>query len=748
MNKTLFRNAWVIVVAAVGLASCSESNEATGEKEVFVPTVHIVKGKVEKGPMVRGSQIDMRTLDQYMVPTGNSYTATIENNTGDFNFGSLKVNTPYAKLTADGYFFNEVDGKLSTGTIKLDAIVDLSDNSTVNVNVLTHLKSKRINHLIANEGKTFKEANEQAQRELLTQFGLQEYATKDASKFSITSGDDAAGALIAVSSLILSDRSEAEIVEYLSLLSNEFSTTGTFSDTTKKKLKSTRNYLNGRLDKIATNIKERYKELGYEVGVKDLASFFDWDNDGIAGNELDESSTVQLSQNQISVPAEGGNFTVKIESEKPYFLDPPSEIKGSDTGLDQYPSTSVSPDQIFKTDFYEEGANTNVPESEKVTSIENNVIKIHVGATLSHKPESWSIKIYNARGVIAAEIAITQSGNQNIKINTPKLGSDGINIVSAVFLYMRDAVKTERYLEGKYAQNPHNPFSSNDNSIASCWSYYYKSISQLVEIKKYDKNELDCYQPFLNTYIALNYYMLSSHWGKLPFYTEPLASVVDRPAPMSEGDILAALSNLLEEAIPYLEEKKNDAFTDANSAFFVSKDVARVLLAYVRCNQKNFDSALPLLEKVIGNGYYSLIQSAPVNYKNDSECILGFVVDGETRASNNLKEQCYPCLDYKDVILTAAECLYHTRNTAKAKEYIQMVCKTKSLSVDDSDILKAIATLRYKLQTPNYLTFIRRNGLGQSYMGLNANETYQLLWPIPQSEIDMNPTITQNPGYW
>lgn len=746
MKKALFRNIWVAVVAAVGLASCSESNEATGEKEVFVPTVHIVKGKVEKGPLVRGSQIDMRTLDQYMVPTGNSYTATIENNTGDFNFGSLKVNTPYAKLTADGYFFNEVNGKLSTGTIKLDAIVDLSDNSTVNVNVLTHLKSKRINHLIANEGKTFKEANEQAQRELLAQFGLQGYATKDASKFSITSGDDAAGALIAVSSLILSDRSEAEIVEYLSLLSNEFSTTGTFSDTTKGKLKSTRNYLNGKLDVIATNIKERYKELGYEVDVKDLASFFDWDNDGIAGNELDESSTVQLSQNQISVPAEGGDFTVKIESEKPYFLDPPSEIKGSDTGLDQYPSTSVSPDQIFKTGLYEEGANTNVPESEKVTSIENNVIKIHVGATLSRKPESWSIKIYNARGVIAAEIAITQSGNQNIKINTPKLGSDGINIVSAVFLYMRDAVKTERYLEGKYAQNPHNPFSSNDNSIASCWSYYYKSISQLVEIKKYDKNELDCYQPFLNTYIALNYYMLSSHWGKLPFFTEPLDFGDFYIVPKEEDEILATLSNILEEAMPSLEEKKNDAFTDANSALFVSKDVARVLLAYVRCNQKKFDSALPLLEKVIDNGYYSLIQSAPVNYKKDSECILGFEMG--TRAGSNENEQCYPCLDYKDVILTAAECLYHTGNTTKAKEYIQMVCKTKSLSVDDSDILKAIATLRFKLQTPNYLTFIRRNGLGQSYMGLNANETYQLLWPIPQSEIDMNPTITQNPGYW
>lgn len=745
MKEALFRNIWVVVVAVVGLASCSESNEATGGGEVFVPTVHIVKGKVEKGPLVRGSQIDMRTLDQYMVPTGNSYTATIENNMGDFNFGSLKVNTPYAKLTADGYFFNEVNGKLSTGTIKLDAIVDLSDNSTVNVNVLTHLKSKRINHLIANEGKTFKEANEQAQRELLTQFGLQGYATKDASKFSITSGDDAAGALIAVSSLILSDRSEAEIVEYLSLLSNEFSTTGTFSDTTKEKLKSTRNYLNGRLDVIATNIKERYKELGYEVDVKDLASFFDWDNDGIAGNELDESSTVQLSQNQISVPAEGGDFTVKIESEKPYFLDPPSEIKGSDTGLDQYPSTSVSPDQIFKTGLYEEGANTNVPESEKVTSIENNVIKIHVGATLSRKPESWSIKIYNARGVIAAEIAITQKGDPNAKINTPKLGSDGANEMNFVLESMRNFIEKERYLEGKYAQNPGQPFSPADNGISNCYGKAWKPINSLVYLKDIDKNALGCYQPFLNTYIALNYYMLSSHWGKSPFFTEALDFGDFHIVSKEEDEILAILSNILEEAIPSLEEKKNDAFTDANSALFVSKDVARVLLAYVRCNQKKFDSALPLLEKVIDNGYYSLIQSGPVHYQKDSECILGFEMG--SRAVNIDNEQCYPCLDYKDVILTAAECLYHTGNTAKAKEYIQMVCKTKSLSVDDSDILKAIATLRYKLQTPNYLTFIRRNDLGQSYMGLDANETYQLLWPFPYNEVILNDNLTQNPGY-
>ena len=101
---------------AFALCSCSDDDETEGD---FTPTVFNVMGKVEKGPMIRGSHVDMRTLDEYMTPTGNFYSATIDNNLGDFNYGALKINRPYAQLTADGYFFNEVDGELSEGTIKL-----------------------------------------------------------------------------------------------------------------------------------------------------------------------------------------------------------------------------------------------------------------------------------------------------------------------------------------------------------------------------------------------------------------------------------------------------------------------------------------------------------------------------------------------------------------------------------------------------------------------------------------------------
>ena len=738
----VFSAAWIVAIAAIGLVSCSDPKDEIDEE--FIQTPHIIKGKVEKGPLVRGSQIDMRTLDKSMVPTGNSYTTTIENNTGDFNYGSLKVNSPYAKLTADGYFFNEVNGGLSNSTIRLDAIVDLSDNTTVNVNVLTHLKSQRINYLVTNEHKSFKDANNQAQRELLTQFGLQEYASKDASQYSITSGDDAAGVLIAVSSLVLSDRSEAEVVEFLSLLTNEFSTTGTFSDKTKERFKSTRNYLNGKLDQIQDNIRLRYQDLGYDVNVKDLAYYFDWDNDGIAGNEIDDASDVQLSQNDIQVPAEGGDFTVKIESDKPHFLTPPSTVTGSDTGLDVTPGTSITPEYWFST-LYEEGTNTNSLESEKTTSIDNNVVKIHVGPAKSRKSHVWTVNIYNARGKVVAALQMSQQGNPKVTVKVPKLGKDGANAVAGVCIYLADAVEKERNLEGTYALNK-QPYSSDSYEISNCWAKYYTAMRNLLVVKKADEQSLDCYRPFFNAYIALIYYQLSSHWGGVPFYMKDSDYGIDNRLPRtSENEVLSTLANLLNEALPDLKEKKNDSFSDANSMFFVSKDVARVLLAYIYCNQKKWNAALPLLEKVISNGYYSLIATNKVEFKNDSECIFGLIK--QTRAVDNDGKACIPCLDYREVVLTAAECLYHTGKTAKAKEYVDLMSKKKRISVDGSDLLKSIATLRYKLQLPNYLTFIRRNDLGASFMGLNANKTYQLLWPIPSSECNLNPNMTQNPGY-
>lgn len=724
------------------LCSCSDDNETGGG---FTPTVFNVMGKVEKGPMIRGSHVEMRTLDEYMIPTGSSYPATIDNNMGDFNYGALKINSPYAQLTADGYFFNEVDGELSEGTIKLDAIVDLKDNSTINVNVLTHLKSKRIHHLITTKGMTFKEANAQAQKELLTQFGLQQYASKDASQFSLTSGDDASGALIAISSLILTDRSDAEIVEYLSILSNEFGKEGAFSQETKKRIQSGKNYLNARLDRISENIKSRYKELGLEVKVKDLAYYFDWDNDGIAGNELDESESVTLSTTEINVPKEGGEYTISIVSDKPYYLNPPSFDSDSDSGLQELPQDNVIEENYFGG-LYEPGANLPTPSIKYNKTIENNTITIKIEPAQFKKDLSTTFTVYNARGKVAATVTIKQSGDKNywVKHDPVRLGDAGEHVVLGIMSIMRDAVSKQLHLQTGYIHQENFrdpvPFRPYDGEIGNIWQHYYSAINQWLLIKSIDADQLNCYQSFIDTHLALAYYQLSSRWGGVPFIMQRIDPTISLPR-TDEAEVLSRIENMLFDAMGDLDEHRYDAFQDANSMLFVSKDVARTLLAFVYCNQKKFNKALPLLEEVIRRGNYHLEYTEAAEYQNNAECILGYYPEISSTP------KIFPCLDYKDVVLTAAECLYHTGNTPKAKEYIKQVCEHKNLTVDQSDVLKAIASLHYQINSPSYMNFIRRNELGESFMGLSHNNLYQLLWPIPSSEMDLNPQMTQNPGY-
>ena len=739
--KKIFYLSTVFVLA---LSSCSDNDET---EDSFTPKVFNVMGKVEKGPMIRGSHVDMRTLDEYMSPTGSFYSATIDNNLGDFNYGALKINSPYAQLTADGYFFNEIDGELSEGTIKLDAIVDLKDNSTINVNVLTHLKSKRIHHLITTKGMTFKEANAQAQKELLTQFGLQQYASKDASQFSLTSGDDASGALIAISSLVLTDRSDAEIVEYLSILSNEFGKEGAFSQETKKRIQSGKNYLNARLDRISENIKSRYKELGLEVKVKDLAYYFDWDNDGIAGNELDESESVTLSTTEINVPKEGGEYTISIVSDKPYYLNPPSFDSDSDSGLQELPQDNIIEENYFGG-LYEPGANLPTPSIKYNKTIENNTITIKIEPAQFKKDLSTTFTVYNARGKVAATVTIKQSGNKNywVKHDPVRLGDAGEHVVLGIMSIMRDAVSKQIHLQTGYIHQENFrdpvPFRPYDGEIGNIWGRYYTAINQWLTMKDVDANQLNCYQSFIDTHLALAYYQLSSRWGGIPFIMQrPNDAHIFLPR-TDEAEVLSRVENMLFDAMGDLDEHRYDAFQDANSMLFVSKNVARILLAFVYCNQKKFDKALPLLEEVIRRGEYHLEYSQATEYQNNAECILGYYPE----MSN--AQKIFPCLDYKDVILTAAECLYHTGNTPKAKEYINQVCEYKNLTADQSDVLKAIASLHYQINSPSYMNFIRRNGLGESFMGLSPNNLYQLLWPIPSSELDKNPQLTQNPGYY
>lgn len=168
-----------VVVVTIGMMAMLQSCSSNDDLDGYTPTNFNVGGKVEKGPFVRGTAIQMQPLDADLDETGESFTSTITDNEGTFTFGSKLLKSPYVKLSASGYYFNEVTGELSKGTLALNAVANLQNAADVNLNILSHLKYQRVMDLVAKDGKSFKEANNQAQEEVLKTFGLEKYAKTD-----------------------------------------------------------------------------------------------------------------------------------------------------------------------------------------------------------------------------------------------------------------------------------------------------------------------------------------------------------------------------------------------------------------------------------------------------------------------------------------------------------------------------------------------------------------------------------------
>lgn len=740
--KVILKNA--VVVVTIGMMAMLQSCSSNDDLDGYTPTNFNVGGKVEKGPFVRGTAIQMQPLDADLDETGESFTSTITDNEGTFTFGSKLLKSPYVKLSASGYYFNEVTGELSKGTLALNAVANLQNAADVNLNILSHLKYQRVMDLVAKDGKSFKEANNQAQEEVLKTFGLEKYAKTDVNHFSITSGTDEAAALIAVSSLILYNRSEAQITEYLSQLSEEFAEDGNFSETTKLQIRKDMFSLESKLPQIAENIKKRYQEMGKEVAVKNLIYFFDWDGDGTAGNEIaPENHPVSLETNNINVPMEGGSYEVKVNTTVPVYLERPS-IPGDDI-YDN--STSVLGMKIYETGSGSE------PCINYTKELNNNILKVVVKAASFRKEQAVSIPLYDGMGNVVASLNLTQQANPNAEIIVPRLGSDGISCVSEFMKSLANAVTLEAQMNYRYTKIINDPsfvapIRSSEPNIHNCYINSYQALNMIARLYRADAMYRAVYSPYLNVYRDMCYYQMLIWWGGVVVVPNAGFESYADPSRTSESSILQMLEEELVEAIRNLDEKKCVAFaTNANDALFVSKDVARILLAKVYMYQQKWAAASNLLQQVVDKNIYSM-EKVPTKYTSENkDLILALKVGNESRDSrvnvDGSPEKVVPIMTTTDVKLLYAECEIHLGNNAKASKYISEVGNINGIS-GTSVSVEGIKQLRKSLKLQDYFAFLKRNGLAMKELGL---EKYQLLLPIPQDEINANPSLNQNPGY-
>lgn len=218
----------------------------------------------------------------------------------------------------------------------------------------------------------------------------------------------------------------------------------------------------------------------------------------------------------------------------------------------------------------------------------------------------------------------------------------------------------------------------------------------------------------------------------------------------SVNEILNHLITDLTSVMDNLSDVKAGYISDVDGIAILPKDLVRVILADIYMYQGKYAEAKALLNEIADANRYSMVSSINDLEIDCSEIVWSMPSFDQTRARANsativLNDNCI-VKTYADVLLSLAECESKLGNDTKANEYLSQVKSAKGIETTSSDVIPAISEVRSKIQIDfgGYFAFLKRTGLAQSTLGI---EEYQLLFPIPQDELKMNPAMTQNPGY-
>ena len=131
----------------------------------------LLRGAAQKGPLVVGSTVMVAPVDAMLLPTGTVYLTETINNLGEFEV--LVPTSSIVMIEASGYSRSELNAADSP-YLTLRAYYEPTTSSATqraSVNIITHLTSPRIRHLVRT-GTTFPVARDQAEGELRAGLGI------------------------------------------------------------------------------------------------------------------------------------------------------------------------------------------------------------------------------------------------------------------------------------------------------------------------------------------------------------------------------------------------------------------------------------------------------------------------------------------------------------------------------------------------------------------------------------------------
>ena len=270
MKKTRILTLGLAFIGMLVLASCSKE-EIGGN--------YSISGKAQKGPFVTGTTITVNELNGSLAQTGKSFTTSITSDDGSFGLSNIEMESNLALLSGNGFYYNEVLGELSPAQITLQAIADLNDAKTVNINVLTHITKARIETLVR-EGKSFADAKRKAEGEFQDFLGVTEHFNQGFEQMSIASEGDFNAMLLAFSVILQRPSNNlsviptlpAELTWLMTNLSTDFADNGSIDngalvDTMLYNISlQNQTYIRNRLSNY-------YSGLGLDVEIPDFESY-------------------------------------------------------------------------------------------------------------------------------------------------------------------------------------------------------------------------------------------------------------------------------------------------------------------------------------------------------------------------------------------------------------------------------------------------------------------------------------------
>lgn len=248
------------ILPLLAVLSCEKAIDDNGKDEPQAKTCSI-SGFAQKGQLAKGSQVTAFATGADLVATGESFPANISDDRGAFSI-SGKTQAPFLELRVDCYYFDEVKGALSSNPLYLDAFVESSGNKA-NLNLMTTAIKLRVKNLIKS-GKSFTEANKQAQTEFLSAIGVSTQ-TSNFYDMDITKGTESDALLLAFACMIQSNRDASGVSTFIQEIASDLETDGKLSDDNIAKVVAGKESID--VIKVIKNLDHFYQEKNIQDAV-------------------------------------------------------------------------------------------------------------------------------------------------------------------------------------------------------------------------------------------------------------------------------------------------------------------------------------------------------------------------------------------------------------------------------------------------------------------------------------------------